>query len=117
MTSFGRFIKTHREKKGWSQTEFGALIKINAPLISRIENDKKMLAPSKLKLLSEILDMRFEEVKDLYFADKFAKEAIKNKCSDTVFSVAESETSYLRQINAKQSCLKFQIIHERKEIH
>ena len=29
MTSFGKFIKTHREQKGWSQTEFGAKININ----------------------------------------------------------------------------------------
>ena len=107
MTSFGRFIKGNREKKGWSQTEFGALLKINAPLISRIENDKKMLAFNRLKLLAEILDLKFEEVRDLYFADKFAKEAYKNKCSDNVFSVAESETVYLKQINAKQSILKF----------
>jgi transcriptional regulator with XRE-family HTH domain len=107
MASFGRFIKDNREKKGWSQTEFGALLKINAPLISRIENDKKPLAANKLKLLSEILEMKFEDVRDLYFADKFAKEAFKNKCSDNVFSVAESETVYLKQINAKQSSLKF----------
>lgn len=40
MASFGKFIKAQREKKGWSQTEFGALIKCNTPLVSRIENDK-----------------------------------------------------------------------------
>lgn len=107
MASFGKFIKDNREKNGWSQTEFGALLKINAPLISRIENDKKMLAPGKIKLLADIFKMKFDEVKDLYFADKFAKEAFENKCSDKVFTVAESETVYLKQTNSKQGSLKF----------
>lgn len=39
MTSFGEFIK--REKKGWSQTDFGALVKIDMTAISRIENKAK----------------------------------------------------------------------------
>lgn len=58
MASSGRFIKHNKEKKGWSQTEFGALLKINAPLISRIENDKKPLAANKLKLLAEWTKVR-----------------------------------------------------------
>lgn len=107
MASFGKFIKDNRERKGWSQTEFGALLKINAPLISRIENDKKMLTATKIKLLAEIFELKFEEVRDLYFADKFAKEAYENKCSEKVFSVAESEAVYLRQVNSKQGSLKF----------
>ena len=107
MASFGKFIKDNREKRGWSQTEFGALLKINSPLISRIENDKKMLSSGKLKLLADIFKMKFDEVRDLYFADKFAKEAYENKCSDNVFSLAESETVYLKQTNFKQGSLKF----------
>jgi len=107
MASFGKFIKDNRERNGWSQTEFGALLKINSPLISRIENDKKMLSPGKLKLLADIFKIKFEEVRDLYFANKFAKEAYENKCSDNVFSVAESEAVYLKQTNSKQGSLKF----------
>ncbi len=107
MASFGKFIKTEREKKGWSQTEFGALIKINTPLVSRIENDKKPLVFDKIKLLSELFEMDYNTIKDLYFADKFAKEAFKYDCSENVFVIAETQTKYFRQINTKQVKLKF----------
>lgn len=107
MASFGKFIKTQREKKGWSQTEFGALIKCNTPLVSRIENDKKPVAFKKLKLLSELFDLEYEAIKDLYFADKFAKDAYQYKCSESVFAVAEAQTKYFREINTTQGKLKF----------
>lgn len=107
MASFGKFIKTEREKKGWSQTEFGALIKINTPAVSRIENDRKSLTANKLTFLSELFELDYDDIKDLYFADKFAKEAFKNKCSEKVFSVAESQANYLRETNITQGKLKF----------
>ena len=107
MASFGRFVKSEREKKGWSQTEFGALVKINTPLVSRIENDKKTISPSRIKLLSELFGVDYDKVKDLYFADRFAKDAFKFKCTDKVFAVAETQIRYLREINSKQGTLKF----------
>lgn len=107
MASFGKFIKSEREKKGWSQTEFGALIKINTPLVSRIENDKKQLTSDKIKLLAELFEMDYNAVKDLYFADKFAKEAFQYDCSENVFVVAQTQTKYFREINTKQGKLKF----------
>jgi transcriptional regulator with XRE-family HTH domain len=106
MASFGKFIKAEREKKGWSQTEFGAQIKVNTPLVSRIENDKKPLALNKVKQLAEIFGLDYDKVKDLYFADKFAKDAYKYKCSESVFSVAEAQIKYLKELNTTQAILK-----------
>ena len=107
MASFGKYIKIERERKGWSQTEFGALIKVNTPLVSRIENDKKPLAFDKIKLLSELFEIDYDTIKDLYFADKFAKEAFQHNCSENVFVVAETQTKYFRENNTKQGKLKF----------
>lgn len=107
MTSFGNFIKMEREKKEWTQTEFGAKIGINSSAISRIENGTKNFSVSKLKLLSEILQIDTQEIYDLFFADKFAREAYKHKCSDNVFTVAESTVTYLRNINLKQGKINF----------
>ena len=73
MTSFGNFIKTEREKREWTQTEFGAKIGINSSAISRIENGTKKFSVSKLKLLSDILKIDTQKVNDLFFADKFAR--------------------------------------------
>jgi transcriptional regulator with XRE-family HTH domain len=107
MASFGTFIKLEREKKGWSQTEFGALVHINMTAISRIENDKKKFNDSKLGLLAQLFEMDITKVKDLYFADKFAKEAYKHNCSGSVFAVAEKENQYLKSKRIKQSIINF----------
>ena len=107
MTTFGNFIKTEREKKNWSQTEFGAKIKINTPAVSRIENDRKNFPVLKLELLAQLFELDYNKVKDLYFADKFAKEAYKYKCTSNIFQIAESQQQYLRAINSKQGKLKF----------
>ena len=107
MASFGKFIRNERGKRGWSQTEFGALIKINTPAVSRIENDKKKFTLSKLELLSELFETDYKTLKDLYFADKFAKEAYKYNCSENIFTVAEKQRKYLREINTKQGVIEF----------
>ena len=107
MKSFGNFIKTEREKREWTQTEFGAKIGINSSAISRIENGTKKFSVSKLKLLSDILKIDTQKVNDLFFADKFAHEAYQYKCSDNVFTVAEGTATYLRIINTKQGKINF----------
>ncbi|QMU65886.1 MAG: helix-turn-helix domain-containing protein [Flavobacteriaceae bacterium] len=106
MTSFGHFIKAEREKREWTQTDFGAKIGINSSAISRIENGTQKFSVSKLKKLSEIFEIDLQKIRDLLFADKFAKEAYKNHCSDNVFAVAESTAHYYKNINAKQGKLE-----------
>ena len=107
MATFGNFIKTNREEKGWSQTEFGAKVKINTPAVSKIENDRKKFPIAKLKLLSQLFEVNYNEIKDLYFADKFAKEAFEYKCSENVFKVAETQSTYIQSVNTTQGKLKF----------
>ena len=102
MASFGHFIKTEREKREWTQTEFGAKIGINTSAISRIENGSQKFSKSKLTDLSELFNIELQEITDLFFADKFAREAFKYKCSDSIFSVAEDTANYLRNTNTKQ---------------
>ena len=106
MASFGYFIKLEREKKDWTQTEFGAKIGINSSAISRIENGTQKFSKSKLQKLSELLEIDFQKINDLFFADKFAREANKYKCSDSVFSVAEDTSAYLKNANSKQGKLE-----------
>lgn len=107
MASFGHFIKTEREKREWTQTDFGAKIGINSSAISRIENGTQKFSISKLKKLAEVFEIDLHKVSDLFFADKFAKEAYKNHCSDNVFVVAENTANYYKDINAKQGKLDF----------
>jgi len=97
MVSFGHFIKEEREKNNWTQTEFGAKIGINTSAISRIENGTQRFSISKLEKLSKLLKINTQKVNDLFFADKFAREANKYKCSTSVFSVAEDTSNYLKK--------------------
>lgn len=106
MASFGHFIKTEREKREWTQTEFGAKIGINTSAISRIENGSQKFSKSKLTELSKLFDIELQNIIDLFFADKFAREAFKYKCSESVFSVAEDTANYYRNVNVKQGKLE-----------
>lgn len=108
MAGFGQFIKSEREKRDWTQTEFGNHIGINTSAICRIENGTQKFSISKLKKLSETLKIDSQLINDLFFADKFAKEAFKYKCSESVFSVAEDNANYLRNTNIKQGKLNFE---------
>jgi len=97
MSTFGSFLKVKREELNLTQTEFGALIGINSSAISRIENGAQKFTASKLNLLSEIFKADKQKIKDLYYGDKFAYEAISNNCSASVFEVAENTIKYLKQ--------------------
>ncbi len=108
MASFGHFIKTEREKREWTQTEFGAKIGINSSAISRIENGTQKFSKSKLKSLSKLFNLDLQKITDLFFADKFAREAFKYKCSESIFSVAEDTANYIRNTNSKQGKLNFE---------
>ena len=108
MADFGQFIKNEREKRDWTQTEFGNQIGINTSAICRIEKGTQKFSISKLEKLSKILKVDNQEINDLFFADKFAKEALKYKCSETVFSVAEDNATYFRNTNIKQGKLSFE---------
>lgn len=103
MASFGHFIKSERERREWTQTEFGAKIGINSSAISRIENGAQKFSKSKLKLLAILFELESQKITDLFFADKFAREAFKYNCSDSVFAFAKNTSNYIKNINVKQT--------------
>lgn len=107
MTSFGDFIRQEREKRNWTQTDLGAKLGINMTKISRIENNKELFTQSKLDKLAKLFEADLNIIKELFFGDKFAKEAYKNGCSDKTFIVAEQAAQYFRTKNAKQKEIKF----------
>ncbi len=107
MASFGHYIKTEREQRNWTQTEFGAKIGINSSAISRIENGTQKFSKSKLPKLSEVFQIDLQKITDLFYADKFALEAYENHCSENVFVVAEDNVKYIKSIHTKQAKLNF----------
>jgi len=105
MPSFGQFLKVEREKRQWTQKEFGDRIGLNTSAVSRIENDSQKFGKTKLKVLSELFEKDEQSVRDLFFADKFAKEAFKYKCSDNIFSIAETNIKHIKQTKTIQGQL------------
>lgn len=97
MNTFGSYLKVQREKLNLTQTEFGALVGINSSAISRIENGAQKFTSSKLELLAKVFKSEKQKITDLFYADKFAYEAMSNDCSENVFEVAERTIKYLRQ--------------------
>lgn len=107
MATFREFLRVERIKKGLNQTEFGQPFGIIMTDVSKIETGKKKFPFINLQALSEFLQIDYIELKNLYVADKLVEEAHKYKCSDAVFTVAESQSKYLRNKYAEQVKLKF----------
>lgn len=107
MKNFGDSIKKESDKKECTQTDLGTKIRININAISRIENGNQKYSKPKLEELAEIFQTNFQDATDLFFADKFFKEAIKYNSSQSVFSVAEITANYYRNNNFKHG--KFEL--------
>lgn len=107
MATFGEFLKAERNNKGLNQSEFGQPLGIIMTEISKIENGRKKFPFSSLEALSKLLKIDYLELKNLYVADKLVEAAHKYECSDAVFTVAESQSKYLRNKNVKQGKIKF----------
>lgn len=107
MATFREFLRAERNKRGLNQSEFGQAFGIIMTEISKIETGKKKFPFASLKVLAGFLEMDYSELKNLYVADRLVEEAHKYECSDSVFTVAESQSKYLRNKNVKQGKIKF----------
>lgn len=107
MATFGEFVKSERDKMGLNQSDFGQKVGVIMTDISKIENGHKKFPYSNLQRLAESLNKGFEELKNLYVADILVEEVHKYNCSDSVFSVAETQSRYVRNKNTKQGELEF----------
>jgi transcriptional regulator with XRE-family HTH domain len=105
MATFGAYIKETRKKLKLSQTQFGAKVDINAPAISRIENNRKEFPSGKLDLLAQVFNEDISTINELFYADKFARMALDNDCPSSVFMAAEDQAKYYRSKNSSQGTL------------
>ena len=107
MASFGDFIRKERENNEMTQDKLSKLLDIPYTDVSKIENGHKKFKFDKLNDLAQILEIDFQQLKDLYGADIMLEQKKKYGCSDKVFSVAEEQDRYIRSKAAKQSQFKF----------
>lgn len=107
MATFGEFLRSERKKKGLNQSDFGQQFGIIMTDISKIENGHKKFPFANLEKLAKFLEIDFIKIKNLFVADILVEEAHKYQCSDAVFSVAESQSKYIKDKNVKQGKMKF----------
>jgi transcriptional regulator with XRE-family HTH domain len=107
MATFGEFLRTERNKKGLNQSDFGQPLSIIMTDLSKIENGRKRFPFNKLEALAKFLGKDYLELKNLYVAEILVEKANEYKCTDAVFLVAENQSKYLKNKNAKQGKIKF----------
>ena len=52
--------------------------------------------------------MTYKTFKIYFFADKFAREVLKYKCSESIFTVAEETTNFISNTNSVQEQFNFE---------
>lgn len=107
MSTFGEFLRKHREKRELTQDKFAKDLDLPYTDVSKIERGKKKFPFGKLEALAELYELDYTKIKDLYVADILIEQAHKYKCSETVFILAEEQARYIRNKEAKQSKLEF----------
>lgn len=107
MATFGEFLRSERNKKGQNQSDFGQYFGIIMTDVSKIENGRKKFPSAQLEKLAEFLNIDVIKIKDLFVADILVEEAHKYECSDAVFSVAESQSKYIKEKNVTQGKMEF----------
>ncbi len=105
MATFGEYIRKEREKKEMTQDKLSKALDIPYTDVSKIEHGRKRFKFEKLSLLSKVLKVDLQKLKDLYGADIMIEQKEKYECSDSVFAVAESQSRYLSEKNVKQGKL------------
>ncbi len=57
MYEIGKKIKSFRQRRGWSQGDIAALLKISVPAFSKIESDVTDMSISRLKQIADVLEV------------------------------------------------------------
>lgn len=102
MVTFGEFLRNERKKRDLNQNDFGLKVGLIMTDVSKVENGRKKFPFDNLDKLASFLNKDLEELKSLYVADILVNEVHKYECSDSVFAIAEAQSRYVKNKNAKQ---------------
>jgi transcriptional regulator with XRE-family HTH domain len=74
MKELAKLLKLGREKKGLLLREVASKIDVDTALISKIENNDRRPTKEQLKKLSEVLEIKFDDLLTLWYAEKIYEE-------------------------------------------
>lgn len=103
--NLGSAVRQKRNELGMTQTQFAALIKVDAGALSRIENGKELLTRKTLVSLAPFFDMTVEDLTDEWCSEKVALEIFHNQCSEKIHSMIEEKLKVIKSRNLTQGNL------------
>lgn len=105
---FGEYIKKLRTNNNLTLTQLAARLELDSANLSKIENGKRDFDEKRLSMLANVFDLDFDKLKVEYFGDKFAKKMIEFNCMPEALIVAREKINYIKNVNAKQTEIKFE---------
>lgn len=104
---FGEYIRKLRTDKGLTLTQLAAQLELDSANLCRIENGKREFDEKRLDKLATALNLDMEKLKTEYFSDLFAKKMYEYNCSTETLVVTGEKVNYLKNVNVKQTEIKF----------
>jgi len=98
-STFGSFIRFHRQKEKLTLTQLGARLLIDSANLSKIENGKREFDESKLNKLANELGINKEIVFSEYYSEKFAEKIYDSDCCSKILIMTEQKVEYLKSQN------------------
>jgi len=95
---FGNKIRKLREEKGFVLRQLAAALEIDTATMSKIERGDRQARKSHLPILSEILEIEYQELHTLWLAHKVYELVVDEDDALGALTIAEKQVVY-RQTN------------------
>ncbi|MCO5248951.1 MAG: helix-turn-helix domain-containing protein [Chitinophagales bacterium] len=100
-TTFGEYIRFHRNKKGLTLTQLAAELNLDSANLSKIENGIRDFDEKRLSKFAKIFNLDIEKVRDEYITDQIGKQIYETNCTPQLLRVAEEKAEYRRTLRNK----------------
>jgi len=99
---FGNKIRKLREEKGLVLRQLAASLEIDTATMSKIERGDRQARKDHLPILSEILEVDYQELHTLWLAHKVYELVIDEEDAIAALTVAEEQVAYQKTKKAKK---------------
>ena len=96
LTNFGELIRELRKNKGLTLNKVAQHLQIDTSTLCKIEKNERSATREIIYKLSEILDIKSEELIISFLSDKVAYEIWREENANNVLKVAEEKVYYLK---------------------
>lgn len=100
-TTFGEYIRFHRNKNELTLTQLAAKLDLDSANLSKIENGIRDFDEKRLEKLAEVFNLDFEIVRNEFITDQIGKQIFEFGCSSKLLKIAEEKAEYRRTLKDK----------------